>query len=259
MFGLNQAVSIRERLGAVKLRSYTVILSVSIILGFAIFLVVAVTENPFILTGRFLSSLRIASEGPGIGAVSGEIEGYKTVGVRTGVWNNGQAAWWDLHFIDHFRWFGLPQRARGWQPQQPVYFSHVTHVQKSRIECQYCHWTVTKAPFSALPEVQSCVGCHNRSTGTNLGQNEGQKAAVAEIARYDEQGRPIPWVKVHVMPDHVRFNHKRHVKAGTGCQECHGQIPEMSVVQRVSSMKMGWCLDCHRFKGASVDCMTCHH
>ena len=70
--------------------------------------------------------------------------------------------------------------------------------------------------------------------------------------------KPIEWNKVHVMPDHVRFNHKRHVTAGVSCQECHGQIPEMEKVERVSSMKMGWCISCHRERGTSIDCWTCH-
>jgi hypothetical protein len=61
-----------------------------------------------------------------------------------------------------------------------------------------------------------------------------------------------------VFPDHAKFNHKRHVKAGVACQECHGQVPEMEVVERVSSMKMGWCIDCHRQRGTSIDCLVCH-
>ena len=74
-----------------------------------------------------------------------------------------------------------------------------------------------------------------------------------------DNGEPVPWEKVHVMPDYVKFNHKRHVKAGVACQECHGQVPQMEVVERQSSMKMGWCLDCHRERGASIDCGVCHY
>ena len=75
---------------------------------------------------------------------------------------------------------------------------------------------------------------------------------------YFNDKEPIPWVKVHVMPDYVKFNHKRHIKGGVGCQECHGQIQEMEQVERVSSMKMGWCVSCHRERGASIDCVVCH-
>ena len=194
---------------------------------------------------------------------------YQDIESTAGVWNGGQAAFWDLDFIDYFRLFGSAERAKGYAPEQPIKFSHVRHVQKNKMECQYCHWSVAKAAYAAIPEVESCVGCHKYIAGGSEGNAAGaseevkklaeeQKGEVKKILQYYEKGEPIPWIKVHVMPDHVRFNHKRHVKAGVGCQECHGQIPTMPVVQRVTSMKMGWCVDCHRQKGTSIDCVTCH-
>lgn len=179
---------------------------------------------------------------------------YKNIGVRAGVWNDGQAALWDLHIIDHFRIFGPPERARGFSPEQPVKFSHVTHVQKNKMDCQYCHWNVDKAAYAAIPEVENCAGCHRLVPGTQ----DWQKQEIAKVLDYFNKTQPVPWLKVHVMPDYVKFNHKRHVKAGVACQECHGQVPEMEVVERVSSMKMGWCVSCHRERGASIDCLTCH-
>lgn len=179
---------------------------------------------------------------------------YNSVGVRTGIWNDGQAALWDLHIIDHFRIFGPPERARGHRPEQPIKFSHITHVQKNKMDCQFCHWNVAKAAYAAIPEVENCVGCHRLVPGTQ----DSQKQEIAKVVDYFNKTEPVPWVKVHVMPDYVKFNHKRHVKAGVTCQECHGQIPEMEVVERVSSMKMGWCISCHRERGASIDCLTCH-
>jgi hypothetical protein len=180
---------------------------------------------------------------------------YPAVGKETGVWNNGKAALWDLRIIDQWRIFGPEQRDKGYKPEQPINFSHIVHVQKNKMECQYCHWNVAKASFAALPDVESCMGCHNLVNGSD----EASQKEIGKLKEYYEKKQPIPWVKVHVMPDHYKFNHKRHVKAGVNCQECHGQIPEMPVVERVSSMKMGWCLDCHRHKGASIDCATCHY
>lgn len=180
---------------------------------------------------------------------------YTSVGVDSGVWNDGKAALWDLNILDHFGIFGPIERKRGYQPEQPIHFSHVLHVQKNKMDCQYCHWSVNKAAFAAIPEVETCMGCHKLVAG----QTERGKQDIQKIKEFYEAGKPIPWIKVHVMPDHVKFNHKRHVKAGVACSSCHGQIPEMDVVQRVSSMKMGWCLDCHRQKGASIDCATCHY
>ncbi|RIL10020.1 MAG: hypothetical protein DCC75_05275 [Proteobacteria bacterium] len=180
---------------------------------------------------------------------------YTQIDVRSGVYNDGQAAIWDLHLIDQFRIFGPPQRARGHRPEQPINFSHITHVQQNKMECQYCHWSVSKAAFAAIPEVETCMGCHQLIAG----RTPEQQTEIAKIKDYFAKGEPIPWVKVHVMPNHVHFNHKRHVKAGVACQECHGQVPNMQVVERVTSMKMGWCISCHRDRGASIDCYTCHH
>ena len=193
---------------------------------------------------------------------------YSKVGAYKGVWYDGQAAFWDFNFLDHFRIFGADERAKGYQPKQPINFSHVIHVQQLKMECQFCHWNVAKASYAAIPEVETCMGCHKMVTLADGMDDKGQpkpKAGresgfyeIQKIKKYYEDKQPIPWSKVHVMPDHVRFNHKRHVKAGIGCQECHGQVPEMPVVHRVSSMKMGWCIDCHREKGTSIDCLVCH-
>ena len=193
------------------------------------------------------------------GSVSTQAEseaapGYTPLGVRAGVFNDGQAALWDLNIIDHYHYFGPQQRARGYRPEQPIAFSHVTHVQKNQMECQFCHWNVAKSSYAAVPEVETCVGCHKLVKGST----PEQQAEIKKISDYYDKVQPIPWVKVHVVPDYLKFNHKRHVKAGVACQECHGQIPEMPVVERVTSMKMGWCIDCHRQRGASIDCLVCH-
>jgi hypothetical protein len=190
------------------------------------------------------------------GIPSSSLPGYPAQGIHAGVWNSGQAALWDLHLIDHFRYFGPAQRARGHKPEQPINFSHIVHVQGNKMECQYCHWNVTKSPYAAIPDVELCMGCHKQiATSTD----EAANAELKKLADYWEKGEPIPWKKVHVMPDYYRFNHKRHVKGGVTCHECHGQVAEMPVVERVSSMKMGWCIDCHRQRGTSIDCATCHH
>jgi hypothetical protein len=180
---------------------------------------------------------------------------YERIDARAGVWNDGQAALWDLHIIDQFRIFGHTGRARGYKPEQPINFSHVTHVMKHQIDCQYCHWNVAKSSYAAIPEVQTCYGCHQLI----LGETEEQRHEIQKIREYFDNNEPIPWVKVHPMPDYVSFNHKRHIKAGIACHECHGQVPVMDVVERATSMKMGWCIDCHREKAASIDCYTCHY
>lgn len=175
--------------------------------------------------------------------------------LRAGVWNNGQAAPWDFHIIDHYRYFNFPERARGYKPEQPIKFSHKLHAGDLKMECQFCHHTVAKSEFAAIPEVEVCMGCHSQLVNTEATQKSEE---IKKLKEFHEKGEPIPWQKVHVMPDYVRFTHKRHVKAGVACQECHGQMDSMEVVERASSMKMGWCVGCHREKGTSIDCAVCH-
>ena len=202
---------------------------------------------------KSLSAQDATSQPTGIPTES--LPDYPKAGVDAGVWNEGQSALWDLNIFDHYHYFGPDQRGRGYKPEQPINFSHIVHVQQNKMECQYCHWNVNKSPYAAIPEVESCWGCHKLVKGRDP---ESQKE-IAKIEEYVTKGEPIPWVKVHVMPNHYKFNHKRHVKGGVSCHECHGQVPEMPVVERVSSMKMGWCIDCHRERGSSIDCTTCHY
>ncbi len=204
-------------------------------------------------TGQANSAQVDTTKLPGIPTQS--LADYPAVGKSAGVWNDGLAALWDLHVLDHYKYFGPPQRAEGYAPDQPINFSHIVHVQQNKMECQYCHWNVSKGSYAALPDVDTCMGCH-KIVG---GRDEASTAEIQKLRDYYAKGEPIEWLKVHVMPDHYKFNHKRHVKGGVSCHECHGQVPEMAKVQRVSSMKMGWCLDCHRMRGASIDCATCHY
>lgn len=201
----------------------------------------------------------VEAQTPPSGAVPGipkeSLPDYPAAGKDAGVWNDGQAALWDLNIIDHFRIFGADERAKGYKPSQPINFSHIVHVQQNKMECQYCHWNVTKSPYAAIPDVELCMGCHKLVKG----QDPESKEEIKKLEQYYSEGKQIPWEKVHVMPDHYKFNHKRHVKAGVTCHSCHGQVPEMATVERVSSMKMGWCVDCHRQKGTSIDCYTCHY
>ena len=211
-------------------------------------LVAVVVASFFVFTPDDPESLH--AQGDGLNE-----HGYPEVGVHTGVYNGGQAIFWDLNIIDHFHYFGPEERAKGYMPGQPIRFSHVTHVQKNQMECQYCHYTATKSPYAAVPEVETCMGCHKLVKG----KEDWQKAEITKLEEYWNDQQPIPWEKVHVMPNHVKFNHKRHVKAGVSCHSCHGQVQEMPVVQRVSSMKMGWCISCHREEGTSIDCGVCHY
>lgn len=129
-------------------------------------------------------------------------------------------------------------RAVGYQPQQPVPFSHAVHVGKFRMDCRYCHTTVEKAAFAAIPPTQTCLNCHAalKSESPQL-----------ELVRNSfQQGTPVSWIKVHDLPDFVYFNHSAHVNKGVACQTCHGDVNEMEVVRQIAPLSMAWCLECHR-------------
>ena len=181
---------------------------------------------------------------------------YKSVGKFKGLFQDGKAAPWDLHIIDYFKLFGATPRARGYRPNQPIKFSHVVHVQKLKLDCGYCHWTATKSPYAAIPSVETCMTCHSQVQQTGI---EEWDVEIKKLLDYYQKGEQIPWVKVHVQPAYVKFNHETHIRGGVGCHECHGQVGEMPVVERASSMKMGWCIECHRQRGASIDCYSCHY
>jgi hypothetical protein len=142
-------------------------------------------------------------------------------------------------------------------PVQPIRFPHDVHAGKLGINCLYCHWGAERSPIANLPAVSTCMGCHKMAVT--------DRPEVQKLAGYWERGEPIPWVEVYWLPDHVKFNHQRHLKAGLACQTCHGPVEKMKVVYAYPSLKMGWCVDCHRRhlndakNPASMDCLTCHH
>ena len=134
--------------------------------------------------------------------------------------------------------------------EQPIAFSHKLHAGEKQIPCQYCHAYARRSLVAGVPSVQACMGCHQLVAV--------RKPEVRKLAAYWEQRQPIPWIKVHNLPDFVYFSHKRHVRAGVQCQECHGPVETMEEVRQVSSLEMGWCLSCHQQRQAPVDCVTCH-
>jgi menaquinone reductase, multiheme cytochrome c subunit len=129
----------------------------------------------------------------------------------------------------------------GYQPRQPVPYSHALHAGQLGIDCRYCHNTVERAAFAAVPPTQTCMNCHSKIRATS--------PKLLPIRESYASGLPVPWVKVHDLPDFVYFDHSAHVRRGVGCVECHGRVDTMEVVTQVERLSMGWCLDCHRAPG----------
>ncbi len=126
----------------------------------------------------------------------------------------------------------------GYQPTQPVPYSHALHAGELGIDCRYCHNTVEKAGFAAIPPTETCMNCHKGIRATS------DKLKVVRESYLS--GQPIPWVKVNDLPDYVYFNHAAHVNAAVSCVECHGNVNHMEVVSQEKPLNMAWCVQCHR-------------
>ena len=122
-------------------------------------------------------------------------------------------------------------------PAQPVAFPHPLHVQKLGMNCVYCHFAANKSPDPGMPAVSTCMGCHTVVAT--------QKPEIKRLVAYWNKKQPVPWVRIHKVPEYVHFPHMRHVNAGVTCQTCHGQVQKMNQVYQYSSLNMGWCVDCH--------------
>lgn len=163
-----------------------------------------------------------------------------------GVWNEGKAVFSDWKLLDFF--WDYP---RGYTPEQPINYNHRIHVEKNQMECTYCHSGVNKSAFATVPSTELCMGCHKLI--------KTDSPEIKKLKDYYDKKQPVQWEPVNNLPEHVYFTHERHIKAGIGCQNCHGQVQKMDKVEKVASLKMGFCVTCHREKGASIDCLTCHH
>ena len=144
--------------------------------------------------------------------------------------------------------------SEGRAPDQPLNFPHPQHVQKLGMNCLYCHYASNKSPDPGMPAVSTCMGCH-QIIGPDRPAIDGRKAyksepltklwQYADAANAGKNAIPVPWVRIHKVPDYVNFPHMRHVNAGVTCQSCHGQIQNMQKVGQAASLNMGWCINCH--------------
>jgi len=157
-------------------------------------------------------------------------------------------AWWIIlpialsgpPFFLVLAWFGFNNQSThvGYQPKQPVNYSHAIHAGQLGIDCRYCHTDVEKSGQANIPPTETCMACHSK-----IGLNKG---SLELIRKSWNDKAPIEWVKVHRLPDFVYFNHSAHVERGVGCISCHGRIDQMEVVTHVKPLSMAWCLECHR-------------
>ena len=136
-------------------------------------------------------------------------------------------------------------------PEQPVHFPHPRHAGAVNtkdpskgglgMNCLYCHYAGNKGLDPGMPAVGTCMGCHT----VVLGKADSSKKQIAKLTAYWNKKQPVPWVRIHKVPDYVNFPHMRHTNAGVTCQTCHGQIQNQYQVAQAASLNMGWCINCH--------------
>jgi len=131
-----------------------------------------------------------------------------------------------------------PQWYQNYGPVQPIPFSHKIHAGQYKIPCLYCHHSAEYTYHAEVPGLETCMNCHSLV--------KTDSPYIKQITEAYKANRPIQWVKVHVLPDFVHFNHRRHIAAGVQCQTCHGPVEEMSRVYQWAGLNMGWCINCHR-------------
>ena len=155
---------------------------------------------------------------------------------------------------------------KGYEPTQPIAFSHALHAGKYAIDCRYCHTAVEESRHASVPSLNVCMNCHlNIKTNT---------PEIQKLRKAFESKEPVEWQKVHLLADFVKFNHAPHIQAMTkgqtptkeayrkSCQTCHGPVEKMQKVYQHSSLSMGWCVQCHRSEEGKpylIQCSTCHY
>lgn len=163
--------------------------------------------------------------------------------------------------------YRMPSDHSGYQPVQPIAFSHKVHAGDNKITCQVCHSSADRSPNAGVPAASTCMNCHKHIL-KNSPEILKVKTALAN-------NKPIEWIRVHKLPDYTTFDHSRHVNTNVACQTCHGPIETMDRVAQFSSLTMGFCINCHRDekgrvvtdsvtglsikRATSIDCSSCHY
>jgi hypothetical protein len=150
-----------------------------------------------------------------------------------------------------FLYFYYIYPTAGLGPAQPISFSHRIHAGVKAIQCRFCHPYVGRSTFPGIPPVEKCLFCHRYVIP--------EHPEIKKEHRYYDSGTSTPWVKVNYVPEFVFFNHERHIRKEIDCEECHGAVKTMDRLPR-HTFQMGFCLDCHRKKGAEIGCwLACHN
>lgn len=146
--------------------------------------------------------------------------------------------------------YSLGSADRAVQDIQPVDFSHELHAGRLGVDCLFCHRHATESRAAGVPPLSLCMDCHASMDVSSTEE--------AKLLAYWNEHSPIPWRRLQRSPDFIYFTHEMHLKSGLSCADCHGRVERMRFTPRAATYEMGWCLNCHRERGASMDCLTCH-
>ena len=143
-------------------------------------------------------------------------------------------------------------------PLQPIFFRHDIHAGQFKIQCQYCHYSVSVSTEPGIPTVETCMGCHLVISGSD----SGARTEIRKLRKYSADKQPVEWVRIHALARHAHFPHQRHIKAlgPTACMTCHGDVQRMPQVYKANNVtNMGFCITCHVQRKVSRDCTVCHY
>ncbi len=140
------------------------------------------------------------------------------------------------------------------KPQQPIDFPHKIHTDDIGVSCDTCHTGVKKGARAGIPSINICMYCHE-----DIGDVKDPR--IQALRDHAKRGEDMAWQRVYGFNEeaHVRFNHAPHIRAGVDCATCHGDVTAMTVAEKKVDHTMGFCINCHKQKAASNDCLTCHY
>jgi len=135
----------------------------------------------------------------------------------------------------------------GYAPTQPIPYSHKLHAGEMKIPCEFCHTAARRSQVAGVPPVSTCMGCHKFVAV--------DKPAIRWLKSKHDKNEPVEWIRVHDLPDFVRWSHQPHIIAGVACEDCHGSVESMDVVAQHKTLKMNWCVECHNKKVPDKACL----
>jgi hypothetical protein len=135
-------------------------------------------------------------------------------------------------------------------PEQPLPFSHKTHVSRG-VRCSLCHTNPEPGAQMTFPASTTCMGCH-----TTVATDRPPIVKLTEMARSNQ---PIAWKRVYQVLPGVTWTHRTHLHAGIQCAQCHGDVGALDAMAQVTAVTaMASCVSCHQAHKTSTDCITCH-